>query len=919
MDPRAPSLAAGHSVADSGHRAISNGRIQPEPEDSAPGVITATRLHRFPPPHQPLSERSLLIQQLRGHGGADDGSARRTLSPRTPSQANARAQAQDTEQDVINRQVALGFSPLRPFPVLPAAPGVQNRHVLDETLVLMPEYSKPVVDRINRDCMYANLGGGGNRLWRYPRVIQNSCVAVGDRYTGLAEAYSFSRTTPDYGRLYCPTGSQSLSGKVRRHVFYRIYEDLDIVNAQPNMVRQLMRITGYEGPMEAIAEYCDHRDTCLTLVVRHCTQRITRDDAKSLFVTILFGSTLNAWEATHGFIEDDLRARLLVPYEREVRAFSNHFMRVYGDEVKSHDLKTDEQIISERKSVVHRRLALFFQNEERKVMSLVATFLGQTPGASIGVLVHDGMLVHVPGGAETIIPALEAYVEAHSQYRLKFVVKSLAPTETLDELVAGILTSDDMLFTVPVYDPKAKDDMLFLDAFMTVYQDNLVFDADGKMWHYGDSVYPVNGRGRWHEGGPPTVWWMNAFPGTPFAKEARKILTFQTLLNKAYPQLGADILWEQYDDHWFPTRDCLVNLMNDETRAYSPELMVSRKCNLPYVKDVLRHPDYAAEVHALHADNARLYNGDEELMSAVEERLAYCLFVRGNPLKKIFNLVGLGNNGKSTLLQRVKALTGRQFATSLDAAHLTKRSEPTAPNPALTEALSCNLVAVEEPCTLKPFSCALLKEYSGNTEVKARKLYANMGVEQPNNMTLVICSNAPFATAQTDQALINRVERVEMPCKFYRSAEVRDEALALIECAIERSAAAATSHVGDTSFAKRYETEKMRQVYFASLKFHYANYVRRGGELKKVPDAYSYADCEEVELEAMSVDTYDLLVEETGELTDYMSTSDLTKLLKAKNAISVGRDMKLRIAKSTKVARARSRGTNGFTGIRPRT
>jgi hypothetical protein len=33
-------------------------------------------------------------------------------------------------------------------------------------------------------------------------------------------------------------------------MLYRIYEDLDIVNAQPNMVRQLMRITGYEGPMQ---------------------------------------------------------------------------------------------------------------------------------------------------------------------------------------------------------------------------------------------------------------------------------------------------------------------------------------------------------------------------------------------------------------------------------------------------------------------------------------------------------------------------------------------------------------------------------------------------------------------------------------------------------------------------------------------
>jgi hypothetical protein len=498
----------------------------------------------------------------------------------------------------------------------------------------------------------------------------------------------------------------------------------------------------------------------------------------------------------------------------------------------------------------------------------------------------------------------------------------MTPTESLDELVTGLKGDTQTGIVVPEYDPKKKDDMLFLDAFMEIYKYNIVFTENGTIWHYGDSVYTADGRGMWHKNPPPQKWWANAFPKTPYSQNVNKMLTIQRLMKAAYPHLYHDVKWEKYDEHWFPTRDCLAHLMTDETRAYSPELMINRKCDLPYVKDVLNRADYAKEVLELFADNARLYNDDDELAAAVEERLAYCLFVRGNPLKKIFNLVGEGNNGKSALLQRVSALGGYQFATSLDAKHLCRRQELTKPNPAMNSALMCNLVTVEEPCAKSPFSCAQLKEYSGNTQVKARNLYENMSRLcscnlYENNMTLVICSNAAFATAQTNQALLNRVERVDMPCKFYVCEEARAKALAAIECAIERSSLAKKSHVGDTGFAKRYESTKMRQVYFAFLKQHYANYVRRGS-LKKVPEAYSYAGCEDAELEAASVDMYDLLVEETGDPAHYMSTKALALLLAARSTIGLGREMKSRIDKSNKVKAARKNKTNGFSGIRPR-
>jgi len=55
---------------------------------------------------------------------------------------------------------------------------------------------------------------------------------------------------------------------------------------------------------------------------------------------------------------------------------------------------------------------------------------------------------------------------------------------------------------------------------------------------------------------------------------------------------------------------------------------------------------------------------EEEKRRLVQEIFGYCL-VRGNPLQKMFMLVGSGCNGKSTLLETLRALLGAENTTSL--------------------------------------------------------------------------------------------------------------------------------------------------------------------------------------------------------------------------------------------------------------
>jgi hypothetical protein len=819
-------------------------------------------------------------------------------------------------QHVNYDNVASHFSPGRAVN-LSGPPFDGSSEMEDPCLHLTPMFNKTVVDFLDDECPQADLGGGKIApLLSFAARIKAGSVPVGDRYKGYLEVYRFAGSTHDYGRLYCLNGSQSVMGKVRRHLFYGVYEDIDIANAQPTMMRQMMTRIGYKGPSNRIAEYVDNRDECLQLVVDGCTKPITKDDAKNFFISTLFGSNLRTWEHAHGAVETDVRELLLIPWEREVSAFVDFYIGRFGDEIARYDKKTDEQIRAEGKSVAHRRFSLAMQNEERLVMQCAIEFVRSIRGASVGVLVHDGIFASVPGGAESILAELSDYVYEKSSYNLSFVVKSLEPTEPIGDLVL-LLKGSQTNIQLPEYDTKVSQDCRFADAFYQINKEKLLFNSVGELFHYGDGSYAQHGRGIWHLGAPPGEWWDNIFPDTPYSQDANKVLTMARILKSRYPQHRQRIKWELYGDHWIPLRDCLVCLSTGETRAFSPTLCLSRKVDLPYVPDALTAPEYAPQVKDLYADMARLYDGDAALQAACEELIAYSAFTRGNPLKKVVNMVGDGNNGKSTFLQRVMHLLGPSFTTTMDAKHLIGRSDPTRPNPSLCAALGCNMVMVEEPSKDELMDGAQVKEYSGNTQVKCRQLYSNGAVEQPNNMVIFINSNHAVQFKNPDKALLARIERIHMPCKFFRNEAERCAALDQIECLIERTACMHKFHVGDPNFSRRYESLKMRQVYFAFLKLQYKNYVERGS-LAEVPDAYSYRGCEEEELEPEADTIYEELVEETGADTDYMSGKALCALLKAKNTIALGRKMKERIRKSTKVRSGRKNKTHGYFGIRPR-
>ena len=111
-------------------------------------------------------------------------------------------------------------------------------------------------------------------------------------------------------------------------------------------------------------------------------------------------------------------------------------------------------------------------------------------------------------------------------------------------------------------------------------------------------------------------------------------------------------------------RNGVLNFKTGELLPFSPEYIVTNKIPWDY------NPYAYDELMDKTLD--KISCGDKEIRSLLEECAGYCLY-RKNTLQKSFILTGEGSNGKSTFLEALKTMLGRQNYSALDLGELDDR------------------------------------------------------------------------------------------------------------------------------------------------------------------------------------------------------------------------------------------------------
>lgn len=125
---------------------------------------------------------------------------------------------------------------------------------------------------------------------------------------------------------------------------------------------------------------------------------------------------------------------------------------------------------------------------------------------------------------------------------------------------------------------------------------------------------------------------------------------------------------EPFSSNYLAFRNGILNLTTKELLPFSPEYAITNK--IPW--------DYNPNAYDQTVDLTlnKIACNDESIRSLLEECIGYC-FYRRNELSKSFILTGSGSNGKSTFLDMVRNVLGRNNYVSLDIDELSEKFSTT--------------------------------------------------------------------------------------------------------------------------------------------------------------------------------------------------------------------------------------------------
>lgn len=224
----------------------------------------------------------------------------------------------------------------------------------------------------------------------------------------------------------------------------------------------------------------------------------------------------------------------------------------------------------------------------------------------------------------------------------------------------------------------------------------------------------------------------------------------------------------------------LLNFTNGTLDLRTGTLREPRRADLiskciPYAYDA-----YAA-CPTFHAFLNRIMGAGPEAMTAERNRAAsfigylqriFGCALTGKPEKILAMLWGTGNNGKSTLLETVRAALGEeQYAGQLQIESLMAKHADAAGSNAINADLAglqgCRFVTASEPEEGMRFSVSRVKYILGLSKIKARYLRENPFEFKPSHKLFVDCNHRPVITDPND-AIWNRVHLIPFTVEIPR-------------------------------------------------------------------------------------------------------------------------------------------------------
>lgn len=236
------------------------------------------------------------------------------------------------------------------------------------------------------------------------------------------------------------------------------------------------------------------------------------------------------------------------------------------------------------------------------------------------------------------------YSVEEARETIRIINKYILPDPLSDEEIDTVLRDD--AFKKPIF---FKKNTFLFDKFATFLKNNNhIIKINGQLHIYRDGIY--------ESGADAIEKEMIKHISNLNRSKRQEVISYLELLVKDETSIS--------NAKYVAFKNGVLNIETNELSDFSPEFIITNKIQANY------NPKAYHEL----ADKTlnKLACQDEDIRALLEEVIGYC-FYRRNELRKAFILTGSKRNGKSTFLDLINTLLGRNNIANLDLKELGER------------------------------------------------------------------------------------------------------------------------------------------------------------------------------------------------------------------------------------------------------
>lgn len=259
--------------------------------------------------------------------------------------------------------------------------------------------------------------------WSDTDIYENEraqLISYRNNYTKNGIRVKYSITKSGYGRV-SPIKSLSLCS-IRREIRHTLakekYVDIDIVNCHPVLLYQIC-IQNQIYPIQ-LKKYIEYRDTILSEIMK--TYNVEKDDAKNLFIRLMYFGTFDKW-ADDLLLINKTPNSFILDFQKELLTLSNYIIgsnqELVSELKKSRNTK---KFNNDRGSVV----SYFLQEWERRLLEMIYIYMKNRNIIDTNlVLCFDGIMIPREKFYNELLTELEEDIYIKTGFRIKIVKKDM--------------------------------------------------------------------------------------------------------------------------------------------------------------------------------------------------------------------------------------------------------------------------------------------------------------------------------------------------------------------------------------------------------------------------------------------------------------------------------------------------------------